>query len=393
MTTELITRQPTPGAPLGPTAPASTYDGPELVLHSVTKAFGNATAVNGVSFSLERGTFLTMLGPSGSGKSTTLNMIAGFLEPTEGTIWVRGQDVTRLPVHKRGIGMVFQNYSLFPHLSVLRNVAFPLEVRGMKRAEAAKKARAALEIVDLAERAKSMPKDLSGGQQQRVALARAVVFEPTLLLMDEPFGALDKRLREEMQVSIKRITHRLGATVVFVTHDQEEALVMSDQIAIYNRGAVEQFGTAQELYERPRSAFVADFIGESNIIRGTVTADGFQADLPGGTMLWPRPTRPGQAQIPNGSAAALVVRPEQASLRSSYSTADSAPVKGPELAGVVTDVLYLGTSYRFYVHTDMGLDFQVRVRGHLPEGQTGVGDRAWVSWSAADISVVPLSAE
>lgn len=358
---------------------------PALELEGVTRTFGESVAVADVSFALEHGTFLTMLGPSGSGKSTTLNMIAGFLEPTSGAIRLRGRDIVGLEPYRRGIGMVFQDYSLFPHLSVVRNVAFPLEVRGVPRREAERKAREALEIVDLGDRARSKPRELSGGQQQRVALARSIVFGPDLLLMDEPLGALDRRLREEMQVSIKRLADRLNATVVFVTHDQEEALVMSDLIAIYNKGAIEQLGTAQELYRQPASLFVADFIGESNIIEGTVRGGDLDVD---GT-LFRLSDRAGSRTFRSGSRAAVVVRPEQAVLRSARSTPQSAPVTGREVPGVVSEVLYMGTAYKFFVHTDLGFDVEVRVRAHLPEAETRKGERVHVSWSPDDVSVVP----
>ncbi len=360
-------------------------DAPALELRGVTRKFGDSVAVDQVSFTLEHGTFLTMLGPSGSGKSTTLNMIAGFLEPTSGSILLRGRDIVGLDTNKRDIGMVFQNYSLFPHLSIVRNVAFPLEVRGVSRREAIKKAEEYLDIVDLRDRAKARPRELSGGQQQRVALARSLVFGPDLLLMDEPLGALDRRLREEMQVSIKRITEQLNATVVFVTHDQEEALVMSDVIAIYNEGAVEQFGTSQELYQKPASRFVAEFIGESNILEGQIVGSTMVVD----GVEFPLSTRPDARRFFEGSHAAIVVRPEQATLRSSSSTAQSAPIVGRELPGVVTDVLYMGTSYRFFVHTDMGFDVEVRVRAHLPEAATRQGERIFVSWNPDDTAVVP----
>lgn len=305
----------------------SSSEVPALELRGVTRKFGDSVAVDQVSFTLDSGTFLTMLGPSGSGKSTTLNMIAGFLEPTSGSILLRGRDIVGLETNKRDIGMVFQNYSLFPHLSIVRNVAFPLEVRGIPRRTAIKKAEEYLEIVDLKDRAKAKPRELSGGQQQRVALARSLVFGPDLLLMDEPLGALDRRLREEMQVSIKRITDQLNATVVFVTHDQEEALVMSDAIAIYNEGAIEQFGSSQELYQTPASRFVAEFIGESNILEGEVKGSSMVVN----GVDFPLSRKPGARKFFEGSRAAIIVRPEQATLRSGASTPSSAPVYGREL--------------------------------------------------------------
>ena len=368
-----------------PKTTQSNSQSPALELRGVTRKFGTSVAVDDVSFTLNTGTFLTMLGPAGSGKSTTLNMIAGFLEPSAGSILLRGRDIVGLAPNKRDIGMVFQNYSLFPHLSVARNVAFPLEVRGASRKEAMKKALEYLEIVDLKDRAKDKPRELSGGQQQRVALARSLVFGPDLLLMDEPLGALDRRLREEMQVSIKRITEQLGATVVFVTHDQEEALVMSDVIAIYNEGNIEQFGTSQSLYLNPASRFVAEFIGESNVLVGKVKGNTLVSD----GEVFPLSAKPGARKFFEGSGAAIVVRPEQATLRCATSTDESARVIGRELAGTVTEVLYMGTAYRFFVHTDFGFDVEVRVRSHLPEAATQKGERVHVSWNPDDIAVVP----
>ena len=223
---------------------------------------------------MRRGEFVTLLGPSGSGKTTTLRMIAGFTSPTGGSIEIDGQDMTRVPPHRRDVGMVFQNYALFPHMTAAQNVAFPLRMRKQSRAEIDRRVGDALDLVKLRHLADRYPRQLSGGQQQRIALARAVVFEPRLLLMDEPLGALDRKLREALQLEIIRISRELGATVLYVTHDQEEALVMSDRIAIFNEGRIEQLGSGEDLYDRPASLFVADFIGESNILRGRYEADG-----------------------------------------------------------------------------------------------------------------------
>ena len=241
-----------------------------LQLDSVSKAFGNVVAVDSISFALAEGEFLSLLGPSGSGKTTTLQMIAGLTHPTFGQILLSGKPIGPLPPYKRDIGMVFQNYALFPHMTVAGNIAFPLEMRDMSRAEISRRVENVLKLVDLPGFADRYPRQLSGGQQQRVALARAIVFEPTLLLMDEPLGALDKKLREQMQLEIKHLHKRLGVSIIYVTHDQDEALVMSDRIGVFNRGRLEQIGSAEQLYEQPMTRFVAEFIGESNMIRGAV---------------------------------------------------------------------------------------------------------------------------
>jgi putative spermidine/putrescine transport system ATP-binding protein len=224
----------------------------DLQIRNLRKTYSNVVAVDDVSLTVHQGEFLTLLGPSGSGKTTTLMMIAGFVEPTGGSIVLGGRSLTRLPPHKRDIGMVFQHYALFPHLTVAANIAFPLEMRGMRKAEVERRVQAALDLVQLPDFGARYPRELSGGQQQRIALARAIVFEPSLLLMDEPLGALDKKLREHMQLEIKKIHHDLGVTVIYVTHDQEEALVMSDRIAVFNHGSIEQLGSPSDLYDRPR---------------------------------------------------------------------------------------------------------------------------------------------
>lgn len=357
-------------------------DEPTLVLDSISKDFGAGNAVDGVSFRLEKGQFLTMLGPSGSGKSTTLNMIAGFLQPDSGSIKLRGRELTSLSPEKRNIGMVFQNYSLFPHMSVIRNVAFPLEVRGIQKKTAIAKAHEALEIVELSARANAYPRQLSGGQQQRVALARAIVFEPELLLMDEPLGALDKRLRESMQIEIKRISKELGATVVFVTHDQEEALTMSDQIAIYNNGRIEQFGTSEDLYERPTSVFVANFMGESNLVTGTLA----QGQLKAGSVTLALPSSAAQ-RFTQGSSLGMILRPEQVGIAPEHVET----VAGSSLAGTIRDVIYLGTSYRFYVTTDGGFEVESRVPRQHGHSTLRPGDRVKVFWSPEHVAVVPTS--
>ena len=247
-----------------------------LKLESIRKTFGRVDALTSINLEVNAGEFLTILGPSGSGKTTLLRLIAGFVAPDSGRLAIFGKDMTLASAGKREIGMVFQHYALFPHLTVLENVMFPLEMRKHSRREAADKASAALAAVRLDAFGDRYPKQLSGGQQQRVALARAVVFEPKLLLLDEPFSALDRRLRESMQREVKQLQASLNLTTIFITHDQEEALVMSDRIAVIDRGTIQQLGTPNEIYYHPRSITVAQFIGESNILEGTETPEGLR---------------------------------------------------------------------------------------------------------------------
>mgnify|MGYP001590440586 CR=1 FL=1 len=247
---------------------------PALVLRGLAKYFGDVPAVDGVDLEVRQGEFITMLGPSGSGKTTTLRMIAGFTLQSGGTIEIDGVDMSHVPPHRRDVGMIFQNYALFPHMTAAENIAFPLQMRRVGRPEIKRRVADALALVKLEGFGERYPRQLSGGQQQRIAFARAVVFNPRLLLMDEPLGALDKKLREALQLEVMHISRQLGATVVYVTHDQEEALVMSDRIAIFSKGKIEQLGSGEDLYDRPVSLFVADFIGESNILRGRFERDG-----------------------------------------------------------------------------------------------------------------------
>src|SRR5712672_2742802 len=241
-------------------------------LKELTKLFGSTRAVDRVSLTIEPGSMVALLGPSGCGKTTTLRMIAGLAEPSAGEIFLDERSITRVPVHRRNIGMLFQNYALFPHMTVAENIAFGLETRGIKRAAAAERVAEALQLVQLPEYGDRMPAQLSGGQQQRVGLARALVVEPALLLLDEPLGALDKALRQSMQVELRALQQRLGVTTVMVTHDQDEALTMADKIVVMRDGKLEQVGSATEIYQRPVSKFVANFIGASNMFSGHVEA-------------------------------------------------------------------------------------------------------------------------
>ncbi len=318
--------------------------GHALALQGLTKRYGDFTAVADVSLEVARGEFLTLLGPSGSGKTTILMAVAGFVAPSAGVILLDGRDITPLPPERRNFGMVFQGYALFPHMTVAENVAFPLRVRGLSRADRDAKVRAALDLVQLAAFAARLPKQLSGGQQQRVALARALVFDPNLLLLDEPLSALDKKLRAELQEELKALHRRIGRTFVNVTHDQEEALSLSDRIAILNHGKLVQAGAPGELYERPRTRFVADFLGKSNFIEGTVRAvvpGGFGLDSGGVQVIVALAS--GIAAPPAGGRCLLSLRPEKVSLLLDGETADNV------VEGHITGFAYLGAGFALRV--------------------------------------------
>jgi putative spermidine/putrescine transport system ATP-binding protein len=278
-----------------------------LQLNGVTKTYGDFVALEKVDLSIDKGEFVTFLGPSGSGKTTTLMIIAGFEKAAAGDVLIQGKSLSALAPHERNIGIVFQNYALFPHKTAIENVYFPLQMRGVKRAEGLKKAADMLDLVGLQGFGQRYPKELSGGQQQRVALARALVFEPSLLLLDEPLGALDKNLREQMQIEIKRIQRALGVTTIFVTHDQSEAMSMSDRIVVFEKGRIQQAATPLEIYHRPQTKFVAGFIGESNLIPATITsATSGKAESDAlGPCDYPATTG-----VMNGQEVTLLIRPE-----------------------------------------------------------------------------------
>jgi putative spermidine/putrescine transport system ATP-binding protein len=354
-----------------------------LELVDVTKSYGSVAAVQRLSLQLAKGEFLSLLGPSGSGKTTTLQMIAGLVQPSTGEILLSGRPIGPLPPYKRGIGMVFQNYALFPHLTVARNISFPLEMRRMPAADIRKRVQAVLKLVELPGFEHRYPRELSGGQQQRVALARAVVFEPMLLLMDEPLGALDKRLREQMQIEIKHLHKRLGVSIIYVTHDQDEALVMSDRIGVFNHGRLEQIGPAEELYERPKTRFVAEFIGETNTIVGKVgaseagyslleTADG---SLRGRT----------QAPLAAGTHATLSIRPERMTLNAEATSAGARN----RLCGHIAETIYLGRGRKYVVQTDAGVTLTVaQPAGDLGSTRRRTGDRVDVLFSPDDAAII-----
>ncbi|MBP0462814.1 ABC transporter ATP-binding protein [Roseomonas sp. PWR1] len=318
--------------------------GHALALSGLTKRYGDFTAVDKVSLDVASGEFLTLLGPSGSGKTTILMAVAGFVAPSEGAILLDGRDITPLPPERRDFGMVFQGYALFPHMTVAENVAFPLRVRGLSRADRDAKVRAALDLVQLGYFADRLPKQLSGGQQQRVALARALVFDPNLLLLDEPLSALDKKLRAELQEELKALHRRVGRTFINVTHDQEEALSLSDRIAILNHGKLVQAGAPTDLYERPRTRFVADFLGKSNFLEGDVRAvvpGGFALEAGGTHVVVAMP--PGIDAPRAGGRCVVSLRPEKVSLLLDGETADNTVI------GRIAGFAYLGAGFALRV--------------------------------------------
>ena len=346
-----------------------------LSLHNLRKDYGGAVlAVNDVSLSIEKGEFVTFLGPSGSGKTTTLMMIAGFERASGGEIMLSGRSIDPIPPHRRNIGVVFQNYALFPHMSVAANVGFPLRMRRQPKAEIAARVGKILEIVGLSAFARAEPRRLSGGQQQRVALARALVFEPDVLLLDEPLGALDKNLREQMQLEIRRIHKELGVTTIYVTHDQTEAMTMSDRIAVFNAGRIEQVNEPLKLYHEPATAFVAGFVGDNNVLDGVVSVDGFIA-VPGVGLI--ATAEPPRAAV--GTALKVAIRPEsiRPSTRAHVNAADFS------LAGLVNygdSVVLIGT----VGPTPLKIRLPAR-----DATQFGVGQTVTVSWLAAQVHIIP----
>ncbi|WP_342642357.1 ABC transporter ATP-binding protein [Rhodoligotrophos ferricapiens] len=342
--------------------PAGTHRlGSDIEVRGLSKRYGESLVVNDISFTVHAGEFLTLLGASGSGKSTTLMMIAGFVEPTAGTILLGGRDIAPLPPEKRNLGVVFQNYALFPHMNVFDNIAFPLKMRGASRAEINDKVGKVLDLVELDERRHHRIAQLSGGQQQRVALARALVFEPPVLLMDEPMGALDRRLREQLQREVMRIQRSLGLTVISVTHDQEEALLMSDRIAIMADGAIQQIDSPQAIYRSPRTPFVASFLGDSNFLR-VRSAD-----------LVPAP----EAASDGSGLRKAMIRPEDIHIVSAGQSSDIT------LPGTIDSIEFPGGALRVAISTEAGL-FEARLHHSEVEG-LGRGSAVTIGWRRDDM--------
>ncbi|SEN01940.1 ABC transporter ATP-binding protein [Palleronia pelagia] len=342
-----------------------SYDGETLVVKDLNLAIG-------------KGEFLTMLGPSGSGKTTCLMMLAGFETATHGEIRLDGKEINNIPPHKRGIGMVFQNYALFPHMSVGENLSFPLEVRNIGKAEREQKIKRALDMVQMGDFAGRRPAQMSGGQQQRIALARALVFEPELVLMDEPLGALDKQLRETLQFEITNLAHELGITVVYVTHDQTEALTMSDRVAVFDDGRIQQLAAPDALYEQPQNSFVAQFIGENNTLRGTVTklsGDQCVVKLDGtGEEIDALPVNVGKV----GDKTVVSIRPERVEFN---------PDLGPDahtLDAEVKEFIYMGDVFRTRLKVAGRDDFIVKTRNRADQVRLSPGQKVKIGWLPQD---------
>ncbi len=343
-----------------------------IQLRDLFKLFGDTPAVNGVSLDVRDGEFLTLLGPSGCGKTTTLRMIGGFEHPTSGSIWIAGEEMGDRPPYRRPVNTVFQNYALFPHMTVGQNVAYGLEMSGVPKAERQQRVTKALEMVRLPHVENRKPSELSGGQQQRVALARALVNRPSVLLLDEPLGALDLKLRKAMQLELKQLNREVGATFVYVTHDQEEALTMSDRIAVMSEGQILQLGAPEEIYERPRTRFVADFIGQTNFLDVTVreaSGDTAVVELPGvGAMRVRRP-----ADGPASGPAALAIRPEKIALLQDLP--GGAPTDWNQLSGRLDEIVYVGTFTHYLVALPHGQIVTVhRQNRAVGEGEHRVGE-------------------
>jgi spermidine/putrescine transport system ATP-binding protein len=352
-----------------------------IALEGVSKRFDRVGAVDDVTLSIADGEFFSLLGPSGCGKTTTLRMIAGFEVPDEGRIVLQGQDVTRVPPNRRAVNMVFQQYALFPHMSIYDNVAFGLKVKRVPRDEHRQRIDEILRVVELEGLERRRPRQLSGGQQQRVALARALVNRPAALLLDEPLGALDVKLRKQMQLELKRIQHELGPTFVYVTHDQEEALAMSDRIAVMNGGRVEQVAGPKEIYEQPSTAFVADFIGSLNTLDFTV--DEIVGEY--GIMRPSEGERVVVALAPGtrtGESLRVAVRPERVQIGA---TGDALPDAGTRLEGTISQIVYLGMYTQFHVNTRIGAVVSHRLADETA-GQFDTGRRIALSWDAEHTS-------
>jgi len=351
-----------------------------IALNGVSKRFGSHTAVNDVTLEIAEGEFFSMLGPSGCGKTTTLRMIAGFETPDVGRVVLEGNDVTSVSANKRPVNMVFQQYALFPHMTIYDNVAFGLKVKRVPRAEHRDRIDELLKVVDLEGLESRRPKQLSGGQQQRVALARALVNRPAALLLDEPLGALDVKLRKHMQLELKRIQHELGTTFVYVTHDQEEALAMSDRIAVMNRGEVEQLGSPREIYDHPRTAFVADFIGSLNALDLTID------ELVGGYAI----SRLGEnervvAAVDRthalGEEVRVAVRPEHVKIGAGSD-------EGSRVEGTIAELVYLGMYTQFHVDTRAGRIVSHRLADERHTVPLEPGSKVTLSWSPDQATVL-----
>lgn len=356
--------------------------GAHIVLERLSKHFDDVVAVDDISLDIKSGEFMTFLGPSGSGKSTTLMMIAGFLIPTEGDIKVDDRSVTTIAPYKRDIGMVFQNYALFPHMTIFKNIAFPLEMRRVQKDEISKRVKWALEMVQLSGFEYRRPSQLSGGQQQRVALARAMVFEPPVLLLDEPLGALDAKLREGMQIELKQLHNRIGATILYVTHDQEEALTLSDRIIVFNEGRIMQVGTPDELYRSPQNRFVADFIGETNFLKGKVLStdeNSCTVQLEDGVAM-KGPLRE-NFDIPEKSAT-FSLRPEKILIGDEVTDSANA------YQAIVEEFLYLGEFTKYHLRIGSSIKIIAKSSNRIGRSILSPGSTINIGWDVKELLLV-----
>ncbi len=366
---------------------AAKASGAQLRLRSLTKAFGAVKAVDRISLDVPAGAFVSLLGPSGSGKTTTLNLIAGFLTPDAGDILMDERSIADVPPHKRNIGMVFQSYSLFPHMTVADNVAFPLRMRtSLSRNDASRRIDEMLGLVQLSHLGDRYPRQLSGGQQQRVAMARALVSRPRLLLMDEPLGALDKKLREQMQIEIKHIHRSVGTTVIYVTHDQAEALTMSDVVVVMHHARIAQIGTPRALYEAPANLFVADFLGDSNLLAAkviTASSADLTVEIASGEII--RAAR-GELPLSVSDRAVVLIRPEDMSVHMSRERTDGQDV----LAGIVKEISYHGDTFKLDVSVGEAT-LKVKVARAQGAGMEP-GQQVFLAWKSAAVRVLPAAA-
>ena len=357
----------------------SDNNGAFVAFDRVQKSYdGEILVVKDLNLAIPKGEFLTMLGPSGSGKTTCLMMLAGFETATHGEITLGGKPINNIPPHKRGIGMVFQNYALFPHMTVAENLSFPLEVRGIGKSDREGKVKRALEMVQMGDFGGRRPAQLSGGQQQRIALARALVFEPELVLMDEPLGALDKQLRETLQFEITNLAHQLGITTVYVTHDQTEALTMSDRVAVFDDGRIQQLAAPDELYERPENSFVAQFIGENNTLMGTIATirgDTAEVRLDSGEMIETVPVNVSNV----GDRTLVSIRPERVEYNEER-LADDAHTLNAE----VLEFIYMGDIYRTRLRVAGRDDFIIKTRNAPDQRRLTPGEHIKIGWRPQD---------
>jgi spermidine/putrescine ABC transporter ATP-binding subunit len=360
-----------------------------ILIEGVTKRFGAVTAVDDVTLGIREGEFFALLGPSGCGKTTLLRMLAGFETPDEGRLLLDGADLVGVKPYRRPVNMMFQSYALFPHMSVERNVAYGLRMEGVPRREALGRAHDALALVRLEALAGRRPAQLSGGQKQRVALARALVKRPRVLLLDEPLSALDRQIRGEMQIELKRIQHSVGVTFVVVTHDQEEALTMADRIAVMEHGRVVQTGSPELLYEAPGTPFVARFLGDSNLFAGTLEVrDGMPALVDGEARWLVEPGALERARVAPGGEATIVVRPERMTLVPA-ADAGRLPTGANAVSGVVAETVYLGSARKVVVDLPDGRSLQIRRETRSDDVEPGSGAAVVVGWLPAEATLVP----